>query len=148
MRRRVWSWHKDNSSVLPLKRRNDEEYERTQLLVVWTVERNNKEARWWQTGLCFSICQLLFFFFFINWTECEYWVHHWLSLSSLIFSLFPGWLEGHVMHRYPCSFLGSSFVFCLLHQLAHIIHIFIYKQILESSNGSLLCRFLRALPPI
>lgn len=147
MRRRAWSWHKDNSSVLPLKRRN-EEYERTQLLVVWTVERNNKEARWWQTGLCFSICQLLFFFFFINWTECEYWVHHWLSLSSLIFSLFPGWLEGHVMHRYPCSFLGSSFVFCLLHQLAHIIHIFIYKQILESSNGSLLCRFLRALPPI
>lgn len=63
MRHRAWSWHKDNSSVLPLKRRNDEEYERTQLLVVWTEEREIIKKRG-DGKLGFAFLSVSFFFFF------------------------------------------------------------------------------------
>lgn len=62
-------------------KRRMEEYERTQLLVVWTEERGRKkrgEKKAW-----FSTTYLSASSFY--WTESEDWAHHWLSLSSLLF---------------------------------------------------------------
>ncbi len=128
MRDRVWSWHRHNSSILPLKREKDEEkdggvWEDTAISGLDNGER--KEERREKRKAWFAIIYLSASFLY--WTESEDWAHHWLSLSSLLFFPSPGWLEGPVIHSYPRSFLGSSSTQCflLLRQLAHNIHLFI-----------------------
>ena len=108
--------------------KKDEEYERTQLLVVWTEERE-KEVGKREKGLV--SCQLLFFIGLKVKTELTTTNSppHSFALSSLLFffSPFPGWFEGPVIHSYPCSFLGSSSAKCFLflRQPAHNIFLFI-----------------------
>lgn len=67
-------------------KRGMEEYDRTQLLVVWTEEREKKERRGkrkaWLATTYLSTS-------FLYWTESEDWAHHWISLSSLLYFLFP-----------------------------------------------------------
>lgn len=90
MRDRVWSWHWHNSSILPLKRVKDEEKDRgvredTAISGLdrgeRKEERRGKRKAWFATAYLSAS--------FLYWSESEDWAHHWLSLSSLLFSLFP-----------------------------------------------------------
>lgn len=132
MRPRVCVWLSHNSSILPPEKKRkkkdtewDEEYERTQLLVVWTEEREKKtERKKEKAWLATTYLSASFFYC----TESKDWVHHWLSLSSHLFyffSNFPSWLEDPVIHSCPCCFLGSSSALCFLvpPQFAHNIHL-------------------------
>lgn len=111
-----------------------EEYERTQLLVVWTKEREKKKEEGKEKlGLPQPICQLLFFIGLKVKTELT---TDFLYLPSYFFLPQVG-SEGPVIHSYPCSFLGSYSTqrFLLLRQLAHNIHLFIYQLLLPAENG-------------
>lgn len=97
-------------------KRRMEEYERTQLLVVWTEERGRKKRGEKKLGFPQPICQLLLF----------------IGLKVKIelttdFLYLLSYFEGPVIHGYPCSLLGSSSAqyFMLLQRLAHKIHLFV-----------------------
>lgn len=106
--------------------RRTEEYERTQLLVVWTEEREKKEEGKEKLGLPQPIRQLLFFIGLKVNTELT---TDFLYLPSLLFLPSPGWLEGPVIHSYPCSFLGSSSAQCLLLTISiSSSNIYFYQQ--------------------
>lgn len=120
MRDRVQSCHRHNSSILPLKRGEDEEkdggiWENTVISGLDRGERKKEEEKK-KLGFPQPICQLLLF----------------IGLKVKIelttdFLYLLSYFEGPVIHSYPCSFLGSSSAqsFMLLQQLAHKIHLFI-----------------------